>query len=317
MIAPRLPLLWKEGTMVTTRAERRQALKKVRKRQLIDRSIIFALLLAAFVYAVYPVAGTLWNNYNIAHESRNGGHQYVPPPDGKDYSDVRASAEKYNKNLPYERLVDPWTEDTPKSFEYREYLKEMSALETMGTLRAPSIGVTLSVRHGTDEQALNKGVGHIYGTSLPVGGKNTHSALSAHSGMSTVSMFDSLEDMKKDDVFFFDTYGTTLAYKVTDITVVEPDEIESLRVQSGKDLMSLVTCTPYAVNTHRLIVTGERIPWSPEQNKGDDPFFDWGIQDWMIPWLIFTSIVLLIMMIVVISWIRTDIKRKRQLRGAQ
>lgn len=286
---------------------------KVSRRRIIDRCVVFVLLLGALVYSVYPVAGTLWNNYHIAQETRGNGHQYVPPPGGKDYSHVFDSAREYNENLPASVLTDPWTQDTPKTPEYHDYVKQMSDLETMGTVRVPTANITLPVRHGTDDQVLRKGAGHIYGTSLPVGGKGTHSAISAHSGLPAVSMFDSLENVKKGDVFFFDAFGRTLAYQVTSIDVVEPSDIGMLESRSNKDLMSLVTCTPYAINTHRLIVTGERIDWSPDSSK-DSPgsLFDWTIQKWMIPWLCFSGIVLVIIVVTMGVWVRNDVRARKK-----
>ena len=130
----------------------------------------------------------------------------------------------------------------------------------MATVKIPSIDVNLPIYHGTDAATLDKGVGHLFGTALPVGGESTHTVLTGHTGLGTATIFDELTSVQMGDYFYIETAGRHLKYQVTDIRVVLPNETETLNKVEGKDLATLITCTPYGVNTHRLLVTGERVP---------------------------------------------------------
>lgn len=131
----------------------------------------------------------------------------------------------------------------------------------MATLEIPKIDVDLPIYHGTDDDVLSIGVGHLEGTSLPVGGKSTHCVLTGHRGLPSSKLFTRLDEMEKGDYFYIDVLGKTLAYEISDIEVIEPEEVDLLSIENGKDEVSLITCTPYGINTHRLIVTGERVPY--------------------------------------------------------
>lgn len=147
-------------------------------------------------------------------------------------------------------------------FQYNEMLKASDS-GIMGRLRIPSIKVDLPVYHGTSDETLLKGVGHLEGTSLPVGGLNQHSVLTAHRGLPQATLFNDLGDVKLGDTFTVEVLGEVLTYRVMDSRVVDPTDTDSLRVVAGNDLMTLVTCTPLGINTHRILVTGERITPTP------------------------------------------------------
>lgn len=176
------------------------------------------------------------------------------------------NAQDYNRRLAEDGSVamgeatDPWTGGTVSlDPTYRAQL-DTPADGIMATIDYPRLGITLPVRHGTDPDTLATGAGHMYGTSLPVGGASTHSVISAHSGLADRLMFDklSLRQARAGDVFYIRVLDQTLAYTVTDITVIQPDDFTRLRIQPGKDLVTLLTCTPYGVNTQRILVTGTR-----------------------------------------------------------
>ena len=131
----------------------------------------------------------------------------------------------------------------------------------MGYVEIPKIQVNLPIYHGTDAEVLDRGVGHLLGSSLPVGGENTHTILSGHSGMASQKMFTDLDQLAPGDVFYLNVLNETLAYQVTEINTVLPYETELLGIVPGEDLCTLVTCTPYGINTHRLLVCGSRIPY--------------------------------------------------------
>lgn len=132
----------------------------------------------------------------------------------------------------------------------------------MGYIEIPAISVSLPIYHGTAAATLEKGIGHLEGSSLPVGGEGTHSVLTGHTGLNKAKLFTDLTELKKGDYFFLYVAGRDMAYQVEEIQVVRPEDISSLLVRPGEDLVTLVTCTPYGVNTHRLCVTGRRTDYS-------------------------------------------------------
>jgi sortase A len=154
----------------------------------------------------------------------------------------------------------------------------------MARIRIPSINADLPIYHGTSEAVLQRGVGHLEGTALPVGGPSTHAVVTGHRGLATSELFSKLDQVTAGDTFTIEVFGETLAYKVTETLIVEPEDTESLLIQPGKDLMTLVTCTPLGINSHRILVTGERVIPTPEADINaageapDIPGFPW----WMI-----------------------------------
>ena len=129
----------------------------------------------------------------------------------------------------------------------------------------PKIGVYLPVEHGTSADTLEKSVGHVVGTSLPIGGASTHAVLSAHSGMASSKLFSDIDQLELGDTFYIHVLGDTLAYQVDAVNTVLPTDTSLLQIEDAKDLVTLVTCTPFGVNTHRLLVRGHRVPYTPEQ----------------------------------------------------
>lgn len=176
----------------------------------------------------------------------------------------------------------------------------------MATIKIPSIDVNLPIYHGTDTATLDKGVGHLFGTALPVGGESTHTVLTGHTGLGNATMFDQLTSVKMGDYFYIETAGRHLKYQVTDIRVVLPHETETLNKVEGKDLATLITCTPYGVNTHRLLVTGERVPMDEEAVAAEAAQVKGSV---MKPWMIAVlASVAVILLVAGILWLRS---RKR------
>ena len=137
----------------------------------------------------------------------------------------------------------------------------------MGYIRIPAIDVELPIYHGVENSTLEQGVGHLPGSSLPVGGESTHAVLAAHSGLASQRMFTDLEQLREGDRFYLSVLGETLAYEIDQMLVVEPDDAAALELQPGMDLVTLITCTPYGVNTHRLLVRGKRVPYEQAQEE--------------------------------------------------
>lgn len=141
----------------------------------------------------------------------------------------------------------------------------------MSTLEIPKIQVKLPVYHGTQEEALSQGSGHMPNSSLPIGGKSSHAVLTAHRGLPTARLFTRLDELEKGDLFFLHTAGMDLAYEVFDIQVIEPENTDVLDIVPGQDLVTLVTCTPYGINSHRLLVTGRRTAYVQEEKEAIAP----------------------------------------------
>lgn len=154
-------------------------------------------------------------------------------------------------------LGDPFSEEE-KLEGVAEYARMLEVNENIGVLTIPKISMKFPVYAGTNERVLQKGVGHLEGTSLPIGGLTTHSVVTAHRGLPENKLFTDLDKMELGDLFFIETIAGELAYEVVEIKVIEPTEIEELAIEKNRDLLTLLTCTPYMVNSHRLLVVGER-----------------------------------------------------------
>ena len=240
--------------------------KATRRKVLRERFLTWlplVLVLVGVAVLLYPVMATQHNN----DEQQRLADMYTASVEAAGPDTVaaeRASAETYNNNLESAPILDPWLESQrPDTPQYQAYLHEMDIDPVMARIVIPSIHVSLPVYHGTDTRTLAEGIGHLFGTSLPIGGPSTHAVLTGHTGLSTATMFDNLNQVKKGDPFYVSSLGQTLKYEVVDITVVQPEETDSLRKVPGRDLVTLITCTPYGVNSHRLLVTGERVPMDP------------------------------------------------------
>lgn len=177
------------------------------------------------------------------------------------------AARDYNRGVTSDDLKDAFTTaDHEASSRYYSMLN-VGDLGIMGYISIPKINVQLPIYHGTRASVLQKGVGHLESSSLPVGGESTHAVLTAHRGLPSAKLFTDLDQLQKGDVFYITVLGGTLAYQVDQIKVVEPSNVEDLKVVPGEDYVTLATCTPYAINTHRLLVRGTRIPYQSDMAK--------------------------------------------------
>lgn len=185
-------------------------------------------------------------------------------------------AQMYNADLAKNQveLTDPFVESKSaiKSGLIYNNLLNIDKSGMMCYLEIPCINVNLPVFHGTAASTLERGIGHLEGSSLPVGGKSTHAVLTGHTGLNNAKLFTDLTEVKEGDLFFLHTLGKDLAYRVIETEVVLPEETQDLLIRKGKDLVTLITCTPYGVNSHRLFVTGIRTKYTPEEkeNAKDD-----------------------------------------------
>lgn len=177
-----------------------------------------------------------------------------------------ALAAAYNRTLDPSRLADPYT-DMEKAGR-AEYARMLEVEEMVGHIKIPKIKVDIPIRAGTSEDVLQKGAGHLEGTSLPIGGNSTHTVITAHRGLPNAKLFRNLDQLAYGDVFYITNIKETIAYKVDKIQVVEPSDFEPVLVVEYKDYATLLTCTPYMINSHRLLVRGVRIPYQEAIDDG-------------------------------------------------
>lgn len=232
----------------------RQLAGKGRKNGLFSLILILTLL-TGLSLLLYPTISDWWNSF---HQSRAIASyvETVEELDDDAYAQLWEDAQAYNEALSQDNSrFQPGEEE---SVRYNELLN-LSGTGIMGYVEIPSIDVALPIYHGTDEAVLQVAVGHIEGSSLPVGGPGTHTVLSGHRGLPSATLFTDLDQLDMGDVFLLHVLGETLTYQVDQIRIVEPDDVSLLALEEGEDLCTLVTCTPYGVNSHRLLVRGYRV----------------------------------------------------------
>ena len=231
------------------------------------RRFAAALMLAVALMLAYPTVGTIWENQQAREAAAQQTQQAetLKQQQPEKVAQALLDAHAYNQSLTGIPLADPYsaTSSEHDTAAWDNYLHQLADTDVMGRIRVPNVGIDLPIHHGTSDEAMRTGAGHLYGTALPVGDTGARPVLSTHTGLRSATLFDRLTDVKIGDTFYVDVYGETLAYKVTRIDVITPDQIEALAPTPGKDLVTLMTCTPYAVNSHRLLVTGERVPYDP------------------------------------------------------
>ncbi|MDD6461203.1 MAG: class C sortase [Bifidobacteriaceae bacterium] len=269
------------------RARRRALVRQLR----LLKGFIVLLATAAIVVGLYPSV-VQWRSAQRMGAVAASSEQEVAswPPDKA--SQMLAAAQDYNARLAASGQpqlgegADPFTasdgvggtgtggtgapsdsatttsDASPSDASYADYTSQLAGTGgVMGTVRVPKISVDLPIYHGTSDAALAAGAGHLYGTSLPVGGASTHVVLTGHRGLATAQMFTRLNELREGDYMYMTVLGVTMAYEVDSITVIEPTDSSRLRIVPGEDRLTLMTCTPYGVNTHRLLVSGHRVPY--------------------------------------------------------
>ena len=229
-------------------------------KQKIITIMAITLFLMALILTLYPVISN-YVNQKYASEIQTAYQEIVAQTDNAALEEARAQAAAYNLALIPGATEAYSQEQLAAAARDYDTLLDIAGTGIMGYVRIPKISVDLPIYHGTEAEELERGVGHLLGSSLPIGGDSTHAILSGHSGMASQKMFTDLEQLAIGDVFYLDILGETLCYQVTAINTVEPHDTSLLGITPGEDLCTLVTCTPYGVNSHRLLVTGSRIPY--------------------------------------------------------
>lgn len=220
--------------------------------------IIYLLIfLVGVSIMLYPIISDQWNRY--VFRTQVSSYEDTVRSGTIDPDEELERARQYNRELSPKVVPDAFSVHAGKSDGVYENILKLDDNGMMGYITIPAINVELPIYHYTDEEALKRGAGHLLGSSLPVGGKGTHTVISAHRGLPSAKMFTDLNLLKKGDSFYLHVLDKRLKYQVDLISVVDPDETELLEQEDGKDLATLVTCTPYGVNTQRLLVRGHRV----------------------------------------------------------
>ncbi|MGN0332735.1 MAG: class C sortase [Lachnospiraceae bacterium] len=216
--------------------------------------ILIFVLLIGISLLLYPSISDYWNSF---HQSRAIATymEAVEDMTEEEYEQMRKTAEEYNAKLL--NKADRWRLSEEEEKEYKNILN-VGGTGIMGYIEIPKIRTQLPIYHGIDESILQIAVGHLEGSSLPVGGESTHCVISGHRGLPSAKLFTDLDQLVEGDIFYLQILDETLAYEVDRILIVEPDDISALEIEEGRDYCTLVTCTPYGVNTHRLLVRGHR-----------------------------------------------------------
>lgn len=225
-------------------------------------SLIFLFLIGLSIL-LYPVISNQWNQYR-ANKLINKYQDSVKENSNTNYDDLIKAAQNYNETLLTESMPDAFSIRENIQDEKYESLLNINRDGMMGYIEIPSIEIQIPIYHYTTDEVLDKGVGHLFGSSLPVGGQNTHVVLSAHRGLPSQELFTNLNLLESGDQFYLDILNQKMAYEVIDIQTVLPEQTESLGIKQDEDLVTLITCTPYAVNSHRLLVTGKRIDYTED-----------------------------------------------------
>lgn len=278
------------------------------KKKHISTIIIALIFLAGLGFLLYPTVSNLWNR---AHQSRAIATytKQVEKLDDSQNKEMLKAARKYNKSLL--KKSDHWKLSKKDKKKY-ESLLDVSGTGIMGYIEVPKIDCSLPIYHGTDEGALQIAIGHLEGSSLPVGGKSTHCVLSGHRGLPSARLFTDLDQMEEGDIFILNILGRKLAYEVDQIKVVLPEEMSDLEIEEGKDLCTLVTCTPYGINTHRLLVRGHRTEYVEKKVEEEQKEVQTKKTD--IRLMIAGGAGVLILLIIIIVIV---IKRRRKRRNQQ
>ncbi len=247
------------------------------KRKILN--VLFALLfLTGFAILTYPTISDQWNTFRQS-QLISDYQEVVSQMEEEDFEEVWAAARGYNQTFEQNSILsDAFGIDEAEHIEDTEYWKVLNVAGdgVMGYLTIPKINIRLAIYHGTSEEVLQTGVGHLNGTRLPVGGESNHTVLSAHRGLPSAKLFTDIDQLEPGDLFYLHILNEDLAYEVDRILpMVDKDDYdaleEALKIEEGKDQVTLFTCTPYGVNSHRLLVRGHRVPYNGELDTAPTP----------------------------------------------
>ena len=281
------------------------------------RILVAVVFLAGLSLLLYPFVANKWNTYRqerlissyeevVSEKTASGTLNY----DGE-----WLKAQQYNDELMPMILPDSFAIAEADEGEDEEYMAALNLAGDgiMGTVDIPKIGIKLPIYHTTDEEVLEKAAGHLEGSSLPIGGESTHAVISAHRGLPSASLFTDLDLLEIGDHFLIKVLDETLCYEVDQILTVEPDETEALQVEEGEDLVTLLTCTPYGVNTQRLLVRGHRVPYEETVVAEEEaPLAAVSLHTNYLLWVIVGLAVTALFILALFLWDRRTRRHRRQ-----
>ena len=274
------------------------------KRRIINLSLILVFLIGLSLL-LYPTVSDWWNSMHQTRAIANYS-ETIANLDNDEYEAIWRSAEEYNAALAQRGIR--WTLTDEERADYVSQL-DPGGTGIMGYIEIPKINCSLPVYHGTDASVLQIAVGHLEGTSLPVGGESTHCVLSGHRGLPSAKLFTNLDQMEIGDIFMLEVLNETLTYEVDQILIVLPNELDALNIAQGEDLCTLVTCTPYGVNSHRLLVRGHRV-----ENQAEAKIIRVTAEAIQIEPLIVAPIVAIPMLLLLLIWLFIGTGRKKRRR---
>lgn len=242
-------------------------MRKNKKKNYIGLGLLFLIGLSILLY---PMVSDAWNRYRDSLLISNYSSSVSSDDNSEKIDSMWKAAQEYNEQIKQESVPDAFSVRDGQTDSTYESLLNLNGDGMMGYVEIPVIDVSIPIYHYTTDESLEKGAGHLFGSSLPVGGKSTHCILSAHRGLPSAKLFTDLNLLEEGDVFYLHVLGKTLAYEVDQILTVLPEQTESLGITDGDDYVTLVTCTPYAVNTHRLLVRGIRTKYVEEEVTKND-----------------------------------------------
>lgn len=283
-------------------------------------NVVFALMfVAGFLLLTYPTISDQWNTYR-QNQLISSYEETVSTMEPEDFSEEWEKARAFNDTLTENNIYGDVFAGEDEDLEDTEYWSVLNAAGdgVMGYISIPKINVKLSIYHGTSDDILQTGVGHLDGTKLPIGGESTHCVLAAHRGLPSARLFTDIDQLEKGDRFYIHVLDEVLAYEVDQIyDMVDKDDMETLEsamsIVDGEDHVTLFTCTPYGVNTHRLLVRGVRVPYEGEEDVAATPTETMvrAVQDYYMLYLVLgLSVTLLVILI-----LRCLIRPKRRKRG--
>ncbi len=281
-----------------------------RKKTLLKRLTAALIIIGGVAVMAYPfIANEVYDN-----RAQSSGESYEEQVDEMENEEIEAAladAVKYNEELlnANVQLQDPFSEELiGMDADTYESLLNVNGDGLMGIVKIPRIDVELPIYHTTSSDVLEKGIGHLEGTSLPVGGESTHSVLTGHTGLSNKKLFTDLTELEEGDIFFIKILGQTLAYEVDQILVVQTTELIALEIIEGEDLCTLITCTPYGINSHRLFVRGHRTEYTEElENEVSSQVA--ATSQWMTEYR--RALIIAFLLIVVVLLVLYIVNRKR------
>ncbi|HEL2407219.1 TPA: class C sortase [Streptococcus suis] len=273
------------------------------KKGLSKQSILLKLIFVfGLLITVYPLISQFYYRYESDREVESFYEQAQQLP-SEEVSKRLENARAYNQTLDPSKMQDPYSEEEKAGI--AEYARMLEVNEKIGFVEIPKINEQIPIYAGTTEDVLQKGAGHLEGSSLPVGGESTHTVISAHRGLPNASLFTNLDRLKIGDQFYIHNIAETLAYEVDQILVVEPSDFDPVMVQSGEDYATLLTCTPYMINSHRLLVRGHRVPYEPKVAAKQKPIF-------FLDMLSLSYLIAFLLMLLIFGFLYLRRKRKQQ-----